>query len=179
MKKLTLLIILFSSSLFVLSCAETFGAELTLDNAPVKVYFSPGGGCTKGIIKEIETATREILVQAYSFTSTPIRNALVNAQKRGVSVEILLDKGKQKNQKFRTAGVFSKNRVPVYIDEKHSNAHNKVMIIDRETVITGSFNFTYAAESNNAENVLIIKSKKLTGLYADNWLDHRQHSSTY
>ncbi|MBA4390650.1 MAG: phospholipase D family protein [Syntrophus sp. (in: bacteria)] len=155
------------------------GAELTLDNTPAKVCFSPDGGCTKNIVKEIEMATREVLVQAYSFTSAPIRNALIGAQRRGVSIEVLLDKVQQKDQKFKAASAFSKGRIAVYIDDKHSSAHNKVIIIDRETVITGSFNFTFAAENKNAENILIIKSQRLAGLYADNWLSHRQHSQKY
>lgn len=46
------------------------------------------------------------------------------------------------------------------------------MIIDRETVITGSFNFTKAAEEKNAENLLIIKSKELAGIHTDNWKKH-------
>jgi phosphatidylserine/phosphatidylglycerophosphate/cardiolipin synthase-like enzyme len=46
-------------------------------------------------------------------------------------------------------------------------------------VITGSFNFTRAAEEKNAENLLIIKSKELTGIYIDNWRQHRQHSEPY
>lgn len=167
------------SSLCLLPYTVAFGTELTLDNTPAKVCFSPDGGCTKDIVKEIEMATREVLVQAYSFTSTPVRNALINAQKRGVSIEVLLDKGEQQDQKFKAAAAFSKKHIAVYIDDKHSCAHNKVIIIDRETVITGSFNFTYAAENKNAENVLIIKSQRLAGLYADNWLSHRQHSQKY
>jgi phosphatidylserine/phosphatidylglycerophosphate/cardiolipin synthase-like enzyme len=50
------------------------------------------------------------------------------------------------------------------------------MIIDRETVITGSFNFTKAAEEKNAENLLIIKSKELAKVYIDNWYKHKEHS---
>ena len=53
------------------------------------------------------------------------------------------------------------------------------MIIDRETVITGSFNFTKAAEEKNAENLLIIKSKELANLYIDNWMKHKEHSEPY
>ena len=179
MRKTYLFTIILVFSLSLILYAAAFGTELTLDNTPSKVCFSPDGGCTKDIIKEIEMATREVLVQAYSFTSAPIRNALTGAQKRGVSIEVLLDKGEQKDQKFKAASAFSKGHVAVYIDDKHSSAHNKVIIIDRETVITGSFNFTYAAEHKNAENILIIKSKKLAGLYADNWLSHRQHSQKY
>jgi len=50
------------------------------------------------------------------------------------------------------------------------------MIIDREIVITGSFNFTKAAEEKNAENLLVISSKKLAKHYLDNWLKHKEHS---
>lgn len=54
--------------------------------------------------------------------------------------------------------------------------HNKIIIIDRETVITGSFNFTKAAEEKNAENVLIIRDKALAKVYIDTWDKHRGHS---
>jgi phosphatidylserine/phosphatidylglycerophosphate/cardiolipin synthase-like enzyme len=53
------------------------------------------------------------------------------------------------------------------------------MIIDQSTVITGSFNFTKAAEEKNAENLLIIKSKELAMIYIDNWKKHREHSERY
>jgi phosphatidylserine/phosphatidylglycerophosphate/cardiolipin synthase-like enzyme len=70
-------------------------------------------------------------------------------------------------------------RVPTFIDDKHAIAHNKVMIIDKTTVITGSFNFTKAAEENNAENLLIIKSKELANIYIENWMKHKEHSEPY
>ena len=46
-------------------------------------------------------------------------------------------------------------------------------------VITGSFNFTKAAEERNAENLLIIKSEVLAKKYLDNWNRHRDHSEVY
>jgi phosphatidylserine/phosphatidylglycerophosphate/cardiolipin synthase-like enzyme len=48
------------------------------------------------------------------------------------------------------------------------------MIVDREVVITGNFNFTWAAEESNAENVLIIRSKELAREYLENWEKHRR-----
>jgi phosphatidylserine/phosphatidylglycerophosphate/cardiolipin synthase-like enzyme len=67
----------------------------------------------------------------------------------------------------------------VKIDSVHAIAHNKVIVIDGETVITGSFNFTKAAEENNAENLLIINDKKLAEQYIKNWQKHAQHSEVY
>jgi len=63
--------------------------------------------------------------------------------------------------------------VTTYIDSRHAIAHNKIIIIDKETVITGSFNFTKAAEEKNAENLLIIRNKKLAEIYIDNWYSIR------
>jgi phosphatidylserine/phosphatidylglycerophosphate/cardiolipin synthase-like enzyme len=179
MRKFHPILILILFSFLALPCVTISGAELMLDNAPAKVFFSPNGGCVKGIVKEIEIGTREILVQAYSFSSTPIRNALINAQKRGTKVEIIFDNDEQKDQNYKTAKALSKTGVTVYMDSNHASAHNKIIIIDRETVITGSFNLTYSAENKNAENVLVVKSKALAGFYAENWHSHLKHSPKY
>jgi len=152
--------------------------NLTLTNAPTQVYFSPQGGCTEAIIQQIGKAKTEILVKAYSFTSQPIAKALLGAHKRGVKIQVILDKS-QKSQKYTSAAFLANVGIPTYIDSAHAIAHNKVMVIDRETVITGSFNFTKAAEEKNAENVLIIKSKDLAKPYIENWNQHKGHSEPY
>jgi phosphatidylserine/phosphatidylglycerophosphate/cardiolipin synthase-like enzyme len=153
-------------------------ADLTLNNTSAQVYFSPKGGCTEAIISQIDRAKTEILVQAYSFTSASIAKALVTAYKRGVKVQAVLDKS-QRSEKYTSATFLTNSGIPTYIDDKHAIAHNKVMIIDRAKVITGSFNFTKAAEEKNAENLLIISSNELAKLYLDNWQNHRNHSETY
>jgi phosphatidylserine/phosphatidylglycerophosphate/cardiolipin synthase-like enzyme len=153
-------------------------ADITLNNTPTQVYFSPRGGCTQAIIKEIDNAKSEILIQAYSFTSAPIAKALTNAFKRGIKVQAILDKS-QRSEKYTSATFLFNAGIPTYIDDKHAIAHNKVMIVDRETVITGSFNFTKAAEEKNAENLLIIRNKELAKVYIENWYKHREHSEVY
>jgi phosphatidylserine/phosphatidylglycerophosphate/cardiolipin synthase-like enzyme len=148
--------------------------------APIQVYFSPNGGCAEAIIKEVDSAKSEVLVQAYYFTSAPIGKALVDAQKRGISVEVILDRSQVKpDNQYCPAKFFFDSGIPVYIDSAHQIAHNKIMIIDRTTVITGSFNFTRTAEEKNAENLLVIPSKELTAKYLENWQRHREHSTKY
>jgi len=159
-------------------CAPSNAAELTLRNTPTMVFFSPKGGCTEAIIAEIDQAKTEILIQAYSFTSAPIAKALLNAHKRGVKVEAVLDKS-QRRERYTSATFLSNAGIPTYIDDRHAIAHNKVMIIDGGIVITGSFNFTKAAEEKNAENLLIIRSGELAELYRKNWTLHRNHSVDY
>src|ERR1039458_7346670 len=82
--------------------------------------------------------------------------ALVEAHRRGVKVEVVLDRS-QRTEKYSSATFVRNEGIPCFIDAQHAIAHNKVMVIDGLTVITGSFNFTKAAEANNAENLLVIQ----------------------
>jgi len=142
------------------------------------VCFSPLGGCTQLVVDTLAQAKQTVLVQAYSFTSGPIAQALVDATKRGVKVEVILDKS-QRTEHYSEADFLAHAGIPVSIDAVHSIAHNKVMVIDDETVITGSFNFTKAAEEHNAENLLVLRDQALATQYTANWKRHREHSSPY
>jgi phosphatidylserine/phosphatidylglycerophosphate/cardiolipin synthase-like enzyme len=53
------------------------------------------------------------------------------------------------------------------------------VIIDGEIVITGSFDFTPAAEEKNAENLLVIQDRRLLGRYIQNFWEHEVHSEPY
>lgn len=141
----------------------------------IQAYFSPDGGCTEAVVSVLNGAKSTVLVQAYSFTSAPIAKALVDAKRRGIDVRVILDKS-QKGAHYSSADFLAHAAVPVWIDDKHAIAHNKIMIIDGQTVITGSFNFTKAAEEKNAENLLVIKNSRLAQEYAQNWEYHHQHS---
>jgi phosphatidylserine/phosphatidylglycerophosphate/cardiolipin synthase-like enzyme len=143
-----------------------------------RVYFSPNGGCTEAIVASIAEAKTTILVQMYSFTSDPIEQALIAAKNRGIAVRVILDHG-QLNVQGGAVMTLAQAGVEVWIDRKHAIAHNKVMIIDDYTVLTGSFNYSAAAENRNAENLLIIKNATLTGKYKENFSLHLGHSERY
>ena len=142
------------------------------------VCFSPRGGCTQQIVDAIGSARRTILVQAYSFTSRPIADALIAAHGRGVTVELIADSS-QRTERQSLIGRVAEAGIPVRIDAAHAIAHNKVMILDGETVLTGSFNFTRAAEERNAENLLIIRDRGLADRYTANWRTHAAHSPVF
>jgi len=176
MKRLSLVLAAAGAALLFILFPATI---LTQEKSPSwEVYFSPHGGCTDAILKELDKAKTAILVQAYSFTSAPIAKGLLNAQKKKVKVEVILDKG-QRKEKYSSADFLTNSRISTQIDTRHTIAHNKIIIIDGETVITGSFNFTKAAEERNAENLLVIRDKKLASLYVRNWQEHSQHSESY
>lgn len=129
-------------------------------------------------MRVLQGARRRVLVQAYSFTSEPIAQALAQAAGRGVEVDILVDTSQQTAQ-HTAADELVAAGVPVRLDAAHAIAHNKIMIVDGETVITGSFNFTDAAEKRNAENLLIIRDAGLAAAYEENWRAHRSHSRPF
>lgn len=154
--------------LFIFWCLPSFA-----DN--INVCFTPQEDCTGLIVNTIMQAKHQILVQAYSFTSAPIIKALVLAKQRGIDVRILLDKSQVK-AKYSSVTYLKNQDMWFKIDNKPAIAHNKIMIIDGETVITGSFNFTKAAQEKNAENLLIIRDKDLANKYLDNWNYREQQS---
>jgi phosphatidylserine/phosphatidylglycerophosphate/cardiolipin synthase-like enzyme len=125
----------FSLLLLIVSQATSFAVET------LQVFFSPTGGCTQAIVEQLNEAKKSVLVQAYSFTSAPIAKAVVDAHKRGVKVRVILDRS-QRSERYSSATFLQNNGLAPLIDAKHAIAHNKVMVIDGETVITGSFNFT-------------------------------------
>jgi phosphatidylserine/phosphatidylglycerophosphate/cardiolipin synthase-like enzyme len=153
-------------------------AETVKGISSADVFFSPRGGCTQAVIDEIGKARSEIVVHAHSFPSYEISRALAAARERGVKVTLLLDKS-QRRDKGTTAFVFEKAGILIYIDSEHHVANNNVMIIDRDTVITGSFGFTKEAEEKNAENLLIVRSRKLAELYLQNYDRHMAHSGMF
>jgi phosphatidylserine/phosphatidylglycerophosphate/cardiolipin synthase-like enzyme len=181
MRKLILLMLLFllvPAQGGVQARSISAGKTHSVDSSNISVYFSPHGGCTEAVVQALDSADSEVLVQAYSFTSAPIAKALVEAHKRGVKVEVILDKS-QRTERYSSADFLAHAGIPTYIDAAHAIAHNKVMVIDRDTVVTGSFNFTKAAETRNAENLLVIRSAELADKYRQNWNRHLKHSERY
>lgn len=134
----------------------------------IEVCFTPGGRCKDIIIKHINEATSEILLHSYSFTSKEIADSLLNAHNKGVSVKILFDRS-QLTAKFSQIPRLIEEKIENKIDNVNGIAHNKIMIIDSKIVITGSYNWTKAAEYRNSENILFIKNEKIANFYKKNW----------
>ncbi len=132
------------------------------------------------IIAAIDAAHRQVLVQAYSFTHRRIADALVRARNRGVEVAVIVDQ-EQARANPATIHAIAHAGVPVLADAQHAAAHNKVVVIDTGyadcAVITGSFNFTYAAQHRNAENALVLRGNTpLCEAYFNNWRRHQLHA---
>lgn len=148
----------------------------------LQAAFTPGDAADRMIIEAIGRARREVLVQAYTFTHRKIASALIRARQRGVEVRVVADAQQAANVPNSILPALAKGGVEVFLDSAHEAAHNKVMVIDAAgpdaAVITGSYNFTYSAQSRNAENLLLIRGNPaLAGAYRDDWLRHREHAT--
>jgi len=150
----------------------------------MEVAFTPGDDAAGLIIGVIGQAQREVLVQAFSFTHEGIARALIAARKRGVEVRVIADREQTERMERSKVAMMAGAGVPVWLDGEHQSAHNKVMVIDAGTssavLVTGSYNFTNAAQYKNAENLLLLRGNdKLMKLYRDNWNVHQAHARPY
>lgn len=168
--------------------AIAFDAPFALRDEPttatIEVAFSPGDQPTRLIVGAIQAARKQILVQAFSFTHREIADALLAARWRGVDVSVVADRRQTFKLKNSVVPLLASRGVAVFLDGRHDSAHDKVMVIDaaegRSTIITGSFNFTFAAHHKNAENLLVVRGNApLAKAYLDNWQRHRQHAQAY
>ncbi len=137
----------------------------------VDAYFSPDGGVTKAIGKELRGARRSIDVAVYVLSSPALATDLVAAHKRGVRVRVVLDA--RMSRRWSQAGELEEHEVPLRrlvvprkaSDHSDPSFHHKFAVIDGETVLTGSFNWTVMAEERNHENLLVIRNADLAETY--------------
>ena len=127
------------------------------------------------ITQTVASAKHNIMVQCYQFTSQSIANALVLARKRGVDVFVIADPS---GMTPLLESCQRNGRISVLVDRKHHISHNKVMVIDGETVITGSYNYSDSAEKSNAENIFVFVNKECANAYTENWAKHQEHSGS-
>ena len=140
--------------------------------AQEQVCFSPPvlGGCDPlpTVVDAIRGAQQTVLVQIYALTSDQITDALIDAKRRGRDVRVIVDR-RRKGGLAAQVRRLATSAVPVLIDTVRGLMHNKVMIIDGATVLTGSFNYTDAAERRNAENLVVIRNPTLVAKFTENW----------
>ena len=155
--------------------AIAFASSLARANE-IQVCFNPplpeSCDATKTVVQALASARQQVLVQAWGLISAPIAQALVQTERRVQDVRIILDKSASRRHYagLEQAGVL------LLIDAEHAIAHSSVMIVDRQIVITGSFNFTRSAQERNAEDLVLIHSPTIATQYIHNWNAHAAHS---
>lgn len=130
----------------------------------INAYFSPDNDVEDIIVKRIKKAKSSIYFLAFSFTSDPIGEAMIAQSKKGVKVAGVFEKNgsDSKESEYKKMLV---EKIPVKTDRNRHNMHHKVIIIDEELVITGSYNFSRNASRRNDENTLIIENREIAAKY--------------
>jgi len=129
----------------------------------VQACFSPYGKCAGHIVREIAGAEKEILVAVYAFTNEEIAWALVKAGQRGVKVQVVVDQEFDAGSEASKKTFLEEKRIPIRrvagLDRGKGpgSMHQKFAVIDRKIVLTGSYNWTVAAENSNDENLLLFR----------------------
>ncbi len=167
--------ILFTTIFF----ASAAACQTDLDYIPASKYFDTA-------ISEITSAKSSIQVFMYLISAFPdqpdsqpnqLLNALIQAKNRGVSVRVILDQNIDFQEETRDEAIYQnknqkayellkQNNIPVFFDEADTYTHAKAIVIDNETVILGSTNWSKAALTQNHEANALIRSKE----FAENLL---------
>ena len=129
------------------------------DGTQISTYFSPDHDTIPPLLKEIQSAEESIHFMAFSFTHDTLGKAMRDRFKAGVDVQGIFEK-RQADGRYSEHNAMKKAGIPIVLDENGGAMHHKVIVIDEETVITGSYNFSKNAETRNNENLLIIKGNQ-------------------
>jgi phosphatidylserine/phosphatidylglycerophosphate/cardiolipin synthase-like enzyme len=162
-------------------CAQASGCS---KRAEMRAYFTPWDDAEGALRQALERAQYSIHVQTYILTSRTIAKALAQAAQRGVRVIIMADAQQHDHQRGSQLGWLATQGVTIRLETLYASAHNKIVLIDAQTpqavVITGSYNLTYSAQANNAENILFIACDlALTQAYLRNWERHFKDASPF
>lgn len=139
--------------------------------AETRVYFSPNGDCEKNAINLVNRTTKQLDIAMYSFNNDHLIEAIKTAKSRGVSVRILLDRSQAYKNDDETLDLFD-SKFDVKIHSLNRIQHNKFVVSDQKEVMTGSFNWTDAAQDFNEENCLFLDDQKIVNIYQKQFDNH-------
>jgi len=139
--------------------------SLTLDGSQVETYFSPDDDTAARIVELIRAAQKEIHFLAYSFTSDEIGAALLERAAAGVQVSGVFEEGQYYSNTGTEFDRLAAAGLDVRLDGNPRNMHHKVILIDNQIVILGSYNFSRNAEEYNDENTLIIHNAEMAAQF--------------
>jgi DNA uptake protein ComE-like DNA-binding protein len=132
--------------------------------AKTEVYFSLSDNPQKEIIKNINQAEASINIAMYTFTDKEIALSLANAQNRGVKVRVYLDRS-QIGSTYSISRLLVQKGIKVRISTNNYIMHHKFAIIDNHLLLTGSYNWTFAANNKNEENLMVIDDPEVIARY--------------
>lgn len=167
MKKITsTFLFFFLLSTFYLSLSFGLPAEdiqVVIDTQ----YFQ----VAKKMIQEAKTSVQVMMFEMGYYEKHPttpsniLIRELIEAKKRGVKVEVILEvrEGEERTTKRnrQTGKILSGGGVEVIYDPLFKTTHTKLMVVDGKLTLLGSTNWTYYALTNNHEVAVLIRSHEV------------------
>jgi phosphatidylserine/phosphatidylglycerophosphate/cardiolipin synthase-like enzyme len=140
--------------------------ETVVRRTPVQVLFAAEDEAIAHLVPLVEGAQESIRIMAFSFTHDRLGEAVLQRAQQGVDVQSIFETRGSETEYSELTRLYCA-KVPVRQDGNPGTFHHKVIVLDEETLITGSLNFSNNADENNDENVVIVKSKTIAGRYID------------
>jgi phosphatidylserine/phosphatidylglycerophosphate/cardiolipin synthase-like enzyme len=159
------------------SFSDSNEQKVIINDTPIQVYFAPEDEVGEKLAKLIDGAQSRVRFMAFSFTHDEIGQAVMQRAHAGVTVEGIFESRGSKTQYSELTAFYCDN-LAVRTDGNPRTFHHKVFIIDDETVVLGSFNFSAGADEGNDENVLIVTNAEIAARYNaefdKRWLEAEQ-----
>jgi len=108
------------------------------------------------LISILDAATRTVDLALYSFTDDQLGAAVIRAHQRGVMVRVILDDGQEGSAGGREHAKLVAAGIAVVVEKVTGLMHHKFLVVDRTITVTGSYNWSDAADQSNFENVVVI-----------------------
>jgi phosphatidylserine/phosphatidylglycerophosphate/cardiolipin synthase-like enzyme len=158
------------AALLALGAGGRAGAAVVTNASATQVEAAFDGECERLLLREVPKAKQELLVAAYIITRAGIVDAICRAAERKVVVKLKYDERqaeyegmKTALEKLRRAGA---SCTAISFASSYAQMHDKFIVIDRQRVLTGSFNFTSTAARENYENLVLIEAAKTAAEFA-------------
>jgi len=139
----------------------------SIGNSDIEVFFSPEDDTIDHIIERITSAKESIYLLAFSFTSDEIAEAIIERAHANVKIAGVFEKSQYHSNIGTQFNNLIAEGLDFRLDSNPNSMHHKVIIIDQQIVVTGSYNFSYNAENNNDENTIIINDPQISSQFVD------------
>ena len=125
-----------------------------------EAFFSPGETCRKVIIRQINSAVKQIKICVFTISDDTVSDAIVLAHRKKVDIKIVTDNDKLFDEGSDVARLAAEG-IDIKVDQTSNHMHHKFMVVDESSLITGSYNWTRSAARFNHENIILTKESAL------------------
>ena len=135
-----------------------------------EVVFARTGSVADTIERLVEATRVSIHAALYRFNNQRLARALQQAHARGAEIRLVIDRNKYEESQS-TRRILAESSFPFRLtygrEGAGSKMHHKFVLLDELTVVTGSYNWTFASEEQNYENLLILRDPRLVATYRE------------